>query len=36
MLDHDGPYVLDVIVPFTEHVMPMIPAGKTAKEMILK
>ena len=36
MLDHDGPYVLDVIVPFTEHVMPMIPAGKTAKEMILR
>jgi acetolactate synthase-1/2/3 large subunit len=36
MLDHEGPYVLDVIVPFTEHVMPMIPAGKSAKEMILK
>ncbi|MCF3648408.1 biosynthetic-type acetolactate synthase large subunit [Synoicihabitans lomoniglobus] len=36
MLDHDGPYVLDVIVPYTEHVMPMVPAGKTVKEMILK
>lgn len=36
MLDHDGPYVLDIIVPYTEHVMPMIPAGKTVKEMILK
>ena len=36
MLDHDGPYVLDVIVPYTEHVMPMIPAGQSAKEMILK
>ncbi len=36
MLDHDGPYVLDVIVPYTEHVMPMIPAGKTVGEMILK
>ncbi len=36
MLDHDGPYVLDVIVPYTEHVMPMIPAGKTVNEMILK
>ena len=36
MLDHDGPYVLDVIVPFTEHVLPMIPAGKTVKDMILK
>ena len=36
MLDHDGPFVLDVVVPYTEHVMPMIPAGKTVKEMILK
>jgi acetolactate synthase I/II/III large subunit len=36
MLDHDGPYLLDVIVPYTEHVLPMIPAGKTVKEMILK
>ena len=36
MLDHDGPFVLDVIVPYTEHVLPMIPAGKTVKEMILK
>ncbi len=36
MLDHDGPYVLDVIVPYTEHVIPMIPAGKTVKEMILE
>jgi acetolactate synthase-1/2/3 large subunit len=36
MLDHDGPYVLDVVVPYTEHVLPMIPAGRTVKEMILK
>ncbi|MFH1497460.1 MAG: biosynthetic-type acetolactate synthase large subunit [Verrucomicrobiota bacterium] len=36
MLDHDGPYVLDVIVPYTEHVLPMVPAGKTVKDMILK
>ena len=36
MLDHDGPYVLDVIVPYTEHVLPMIPAGKTVKDMLLK
>lgn len=36
MLDHDGPYLLDVIVPFSEHVIPMIPAGKTVKEMILE
>jgi acetolactate synthase-1/2/3 large subunit len=36
MLDYDGPFVLDVIVPYTEHVLPMIPAGRTVKEMLLK
>ncbi len=36
MLDHDGPYVLDIIVPYTEHVLPMIPAGKTVQDMIIK
>jgi acetolactate synthase-1/2/3 large subunit len=36
MLDHDGPYVLDIVVPYTEHVLPMIPGGRTVKEMILK
>ena len=36
MLDHDGPYVLDVIVPYTEHVLPMIPAGRSVSEMLLK
>jgi acetolactate synthase-1/2/3 large subunit len=36
MLDHDGPYVLDVVVPYTEHVLPMIPAGRTVKDMLLK
>jgi acetolactate synthase-1/2/3 large subunit len=36
MLEHPGPYVLDVIVPYTEHVLPMIPAGKTVKDMIIK
>jgi acetolactate synthase-1/2/3 large subunit len=36
MLDHDGPYVLDIVVPYTEHVLPMIPAGKSVKEMLLK
>jgi acetolactate synthase-1/2/3 large subunit len=34
MLDADEPYVLDVIVPYTEHVLPFIPAGKTVAEMI--
>jgi acetolactate synthase I/II/III large subunit len=36
MLDCDGPFVLDVIVPYTEHVLPMIPAGRTVKDMLLK
>jgi acetolactate synthase-1/2/3 large subunit len=34
MLASDEPYVLDVIVPYTEHVLPFIPAGKTVAEMI--
>jgi acetolactate synthase-1/2/3 large subunit len=34
MLDADEPYVLDVIVPYTEHVMPFIPAGRTVADMI--
>jgi acetolactate synthase-1/2/3 large subunit len=25
-----------VIVPYTEHVLPMIPAGQSVKEMLLK
>jgi len=36
MLDYDGPFLLDVVVPYYEHVMPMIPAGQSVKEMILK
>jgi acetolactate synthase-1/2/3 large subunit len=34
MLEHDGPYVLDILVPYQEHVLPMIPAGGTVKEII--
>lgn len=34
MLDSDQPYLLDVITPYTEHVLPFIPAGKSVKEMI--
>ncbi len=36
MLDAKEPYVLDVIVPYTEHVLPFIPAGKTVADMIWK
>ena len=28
--------LLEVMVPYTEHVLPMIPAGKTVKDMLLK
>lgn len=34
MLDSDEPYLLDVITPYTEHVLPFIPAGKTVAEII--
>ena len=36
MLEHEGPYLLDVIVPYSEHVLPMIPQKKSAKEIIIK
>jgi acetolactate synthase-1/2/3 large subunit len=35
MLASKEPYVLDVIVPYTEHVLPMIPAGKTVHDIII-
>ncbi|HEV7401882.1 MAG TPA: biosynthetic-type acetolactate synthase large subunit [Chthoniobacteraceae bacterium] len=34
MLDSKEAYVLDVMVPYTEHVMPMIPSGATYKDVI--
>jgi acetolactate synthase I/II/III large subunit len=34
MLEAKGPYVLDVTVPYQEHVLPMIPAGMTVKDII--
>jgi acetolactate synthase-1/2/3 large subunit len=35
MLDADEPFLLEIIVPHTEHVLPMIPQGKSAKEMLI-
>jgi acetolactate synthase-1/2/3 large subunit len=35
MLASKEPYVLDVIVPYTEHVLPMIPSGRTVHDMII-
>ncbi len=34
MINYDGPYVLDVHVPYQEHVLPMIPSGMTVKDLI--
>jgi acetolactate synthase I/II/III large subunit len=36
MLAHDGPYLLDIICPYQEHVLPMIPSGKTVKDIIIQ
>lgn len=36
MLTHDGPYLLDVICPYQEHVLPMIPSGGTARDIIIE
>jgi acetolactate synthase-1/2/3 large subunit len=34
MIDYNGPYVLDVAVPYQEHVLPMIPSGMSVNELI--
>jgi acetolactate synthase-1/2/3 large subunit len=34
MLDSKLPYVLDVMVPYQEHVLPMIPSGQTVRDII--
>jgi acetolactate synthase-1/2/3 large subunit len=34
LLDSKETFVLDVMTPYTEHVLPMIPAGKTYKDII--
>ncbi len=34
MLAYDGPYLLDVICPYQEHVLPMIPSGRTVRDII--
>ena len=36
MINYPGPFVLDVAVPYQEHVLPMIPSGKTVDDMILE
>jgi acetolactate synthase-1/2/3 large subunit len=36
LIDASGPALLDVQVPYQEHVLPMIPSGMTVKELIRK
>jgi acetolactate synthase-1/2/3 large subunit len=36
MLDANEPYVLDVITPYSTHVIPFIPAGRMVADMIWK
>lgn len=34
LIDAKGVYVLDIMVPYTEHVLPMIPTGMSYKDII--
>jgi acetolactate synthase-1/2/3 large subunit len=34
MINYKGPYLLEVRVPYQEHVLPMIPSGMTVDDMI--
>ena len=36
MLRCPGPFLLDIQVPYVEHVLPMIPAGRSVDDMILE
>ena len=36
MINYDGPFVLDVEVPYQEHVVPMIPSGGSVDDMIFE
>jgi acetolactate synthase-1/2/3 large subunit len=34
MINYDGPYLLEMICPYQEHVLPMIPGGGTVRDII--
>jgi acetolactate synthase-1/2/3 large subunit len=34
MIAYDGPYLLDVQVPYQSHVLPMIPSGGSVENLI--
>ena len=35
MLESKEPCLLDIITPYTEHVLPFIPAGRTVADMVI-
>ncbi len=36
MLDHDGPYLLEVVIEKEDNVFPMVPAGASVSDIILE
>ncbi|MDR2438657.1 MAG: biosynthetic-type acetolactate synthase large subunit [Planctomycetaceae bacterium] len=34
MINSPNPFLLDIVIPYQEHVLPMIPAGTTVQDMI--
>ena len=36
MLEHDGPYLLDIVVEKEENVFPMVPSGAAVSEIKLE
>ena len=36
MLDHDGPYLLEVVVEKEDNVFPMVPSGASVSDIILE
>ena len=36
MIEYPGPFLLNVLVPYQEHVLPMIPSNHTVDDMILE
>jgi len=36
MLAYPGPYLLEAVCPYQEHVLPMIPGGKTVRDIIVE
>ena len=36
MINYDGPFLLNILCPYQEHVLPMIPSMGTAKDIIME